>query len=49
MYFREPHEPTVRERDFVGALLQTAAFIISRHQGIEENARPEAVLRSGGE
>jgi GAF domain-containing protein len=49
MYFREPRQPTARDRELVAAVTQTAAIILSRHQATEERARAEAALRTGGE
>jgi len=45
MYFREPREPTPRDRDLAAALTQTAAVVISRHQENEDRARAEVALR----
>jgi signal transduction histidine kinase/ActR/RegA family two-component response regulator/PAS domain-containing protein len=45
MYFREPREPTLRERELATALTRAAAIIISRDQEAEERARAEEALR----
>jgi hypothetical protein len=32
MYFRQPHEPTPRDRQLAAALIQSGAIIISHYQ-----------------
>ncbi|WP_053078649.1 PAS domain-containing sensor histidine kinase [Methylobacterium tarhaniae] len=49
MYFREPRQPTRRDRDMAAALTQTAAIIISHHHETEERAQAEQALRASEE
>jgi PAS domain S-box-containing protein len=49
MYFREPHEPTPRDRALAAALTQTAAIIISRHNENEARLRAQKALHDSEE
>lgn len=44
MYFREPREPTLRDRELVASLTHSASIIISHHQQAQERAQAEAAL-----
>src|SRR5262249_32604815 len=44
MYFREPHEPTPRDHEFIASLTDSASIIVSHHQNLEERAQAESAL-----
>jgi two-component sensor histidine kinase len=46
MYFKEPREPSSRDRELILSLTQSAAIIISHHMEAQERAQAEAALRS---
>jgi PAS domain S-box-containing protein len=44
MYFREPREPTLHDRELVASLTHSASIIISHHQQVQERAHAELAL-----
>ena len=44
IYFREPREPTLRDREIVASLTHSASIIIAHHQEVLERAQAECAL-----